>query len=511
MIVPKYCQDEGVRFIMETGTNGASRRDFLKVATGAASAVVVGAGSAGAKAQTPVVKGPPATAVTRGITHPVADAQNMKGGIIPKGTVMATGRAIGANDRIILGFIGLGGQGTNGHLRGFVDDGLNRNTKVVAGCDLYDAYNVRGADIMKKAADKGGDSNPFMTRDYTKLIARKDIDAIVISTPEHWHSQIAIHAMQAGKHVYIEKPLSRYVDEAFQVLDVANSTKRVVQVGSQGCSDVRWHAAAKAIKDGRIGSIVMGQGSYCRNNPKGEWNYEIHDGISPENFDWDLWLGSAPRRPWTFDGYAKDGDQFARTDSGARFRRYRKYNDYSGGILGDLMPHKLHPFLIASGNPEYPTRVTSLGTNSVHGPNTKHNDREVADTVQVLAEFPSGWSMLFVGSTVNEQGLQDMIRGDKGTVYFGNGVEVKIERPYAEDYEGGKVDTNDPALAKYAPFENIPAHEKNWLDCIRRGDVNTNCSAELATKVQTIISLAEISERKGKAVSFDAKTRKITV
>jgi hypothetical protein len=119
--------------------------------------------------------------------------------------------------------------------------------------------------------------------------------------------------------------------------------------------------------------------------------------------------------------------------------------------------------------------------------------------------------MLFVGSTVNEQGLQDMIRGDKGTVYFGNGVEVKIERPYAEDYEGGKVDSNDASLAKYAPFENIPAHEKNWLDCIRKGDVNTNCNIDLATKVQTIISLAEMSERKGKAISFDPKTRKVTM
>jgi putative serine protease PepD len=185
-----------------------------------------------------------------------------------------------------------------------VDDGLNRNTKVVAACDVYDAYNVRAADIIKKAADKGGDANPFTTRDYTKILSRKDIDAIMISTPEHWHSQIAIHAMQAGKHVYIEKPLSRYLDEAFQVHDTAVATKRVVQVGSQGCSDVRWHAAAKAIKDGRIGTLVMGQGSYCRNNPKGEWNYEIHEGIGPANFDWNLWLGSAPRRPWTFEAPA---------------------------------------------------------------------------------------------------------------------------------------------------------------------------------------------------------------
>ena len=195
---------------------------------------------------------------------------------------------------------------------------------------------------------------------------------------------------------------------------------------------------------------------------------------------------------------------------GSRFRRYRKYWDYSGGILGDLMPHKLHPFLVASGNPEYPTSVISIGTNGIQGPGTKHNDREVADTVQVIAEFPSGWSMLFVGSTVNEQGLPDLIRGDKGSIYFGNGVEYRPERPFSEEMEGGRVDTSVPELAKYAPFENIPAHERNWLDCIRANNPMTNCNIDLATKVQTIISLAEMSHRMNKAVVFDPATRKVT-
>ena len=505
----------------KTTEGGSTRRDFLKVASTAAGAIMAGSVAREAEAQgkpapakptTTAKPAPPAAGgqvVAGGIPVPTVDAAKLTATKYPKGTVMATGRAIGSNDRIVVGFVGLGGQGTFGHLRGFVADGLSRNTKVNALCDAYDPYLERAKGIVVQGAEKGGDTNPFMTRDYRKLLERKDIDAVMIATPEHWHGQIAVHAMEAGKHVYCEKPMVRYVDEAFQVHDTAVRTKRVFQVGSQGCSDVKWHAAAKAIKEGRIGRMVMGQGSYCRNNPRGEWNYEIHADITQKNFDWDLWLGSAHKRAWNVLGAAPDGQQGERDDTGARFRRYRKYWDYSGGILGDLMPHKLHPFLIASGNPEFPTRVTSIGTNGIHGPGTSHNDREVADTVQVLAEFPSGWSMLFVGSTVNEQGLPDLIRGDKGTIYFGNEVEYKPERPYSEEMEGGRVDKADPALAKYAPYENIPAHERNWLDCIRKGDVNTNGNIDLATKVQVIISLAEMSARLNRTMTFDAKTRKV--
>ena len=167
------------------------------------------------------------------------------------------------------------------------------------------------------------------------------------------------------------------------------------------------------------------------------------------------------------------------------------------------MPHKLHPFLLASGNPEFPTKVVSLGTHGI-----QNKDREVADTVQVMAEFPSGWSMLFVGSTVNEQGLEDMIRGEKGTIRFGNSIKVNPERPFADEIEPSEIDTNAPDLARYARYENIPDHQKNWLESIRKNDY-TNCNAniDLAIRVQTIISLAEMSQRLNKAMLFDEKTR----
>ena len=491
----------------EQEPSGLARRDLFKAATSVAGALVLGVAAETKEAQASEQAVAPTQKIVGKIkiAVPVVDAAKQKGGIFPKGTILAPMRAKGANDRITVASIGVGGAGIGQgtlHLKNFVNEAEQRNTALVAVCDVYQPFVEE-----KVAIAKTKQSSVMGTNDYRKVLERKDIDAVIIATPEHWHGQISVHAMQAGKHVYCEKPLVRYLEEAWQVHDVAKATKSVIQIGSQGCSDVRWHAAAKAIREGKLGKLVMGQGSYCRCNRNGEWNYQIPDEINDANFDWDLWLGSAPKRPFASPGGAANGAQTERGDAGARFRRYRKYSDYSAGILGDLMPHKLHPFLIASGNPEYPTRVLSLGTHGV-----QNKDREVADTVQVMAEFPSGWSMLFIGSTVNEQGLPDVFRGEKATVYFGSDkVEVKPERPYSDEIEGFIVDKSSPDLAKYFPNEDVGAHERNWLDAIRKNDpMWCNCHIEIATKAQTIISLAEMSQRQSKAMLFDAKTRKVT-
>jgi len=493
----------------EETTGANSRRDFLKVAGTAAAAVVAGGlaekaeAAQGGAQRVATVGGGRTTAVVAGmkmaagIPVPAADPNKLQlTAKIPQGAKMAPGRVVGANDRINVGFVGTGGQGGY-HVHNFADEAQARNVVPMAVSDVYRPHMDRNAGYIKS---KISGATVQTEKDYRKLIDNPDIDAIVIGTPEHWHAQVAIHAMQAGKHVYIEKPMTRYLDEAFQVYDTAMRTKKVVQVGSQGSSDVRWHAAGEAIRSGRIGKPVLGQGSYMRNNPRGEWNYGIPEGITPDNFDWAMWLGSAPTRPFANPGPARDGEQPTRDDAAARFRRYRKYRDYSAGILGDLMPHKLHPFLIASGNPEFPTRVVCTGTKALS------NDRDVADTVQVLAEFPSGWSMLFMGSTVTGYSIQDVFRGNKGTIFFGNAVEVRAESPFAEEVEGGAVATDTPALSKYARFESVPEHEKDWLLAIRTGKT-PNCNIDLATKVQTIVSLAEMSQLLNKAMLFDAKTR----
>jgi|GEM_PF-60676 Predicted dehydrogenases and related proteins len=488
----------------------SSRRDFLKAATlSAASLAAAGVASTAVPTEAEAAELTAAVSAATmgaakaafknasGIPVPVADPNKMVSGPYPKAPYINKGNVRGANDRINVAFVGTGGMGGS-HVRHFSDDHQNRNIKILGICDVHKGRaqgNGRYA-VSKGAADE---ASLIVVQDYRKILENKDIDAIVIATPEHWHGQIACHAMEAGKHVYIQKPMTRYLDEAFQVHDTAVRTKKVVQVGSQGCSNAIYHAAGKAIREGKIGATVMGQGSYTRNSPNGEWNYGIDGGLSPENLDWEMWLGSAPSRPWDASaGGARDGEAGKRRDPKALYHRYRKYWDYSAGILGDLMPHKLNPFLIASGKPEYPVRVSCVGTRL-------GDDRDVHDTVQVTAVFPSNWSMLFVGSTVNEQGIQDVFRGHKATIYFGNDVQIRPERWASEEIEGGPVPLEGPT------GEPHQRHEINWLDAIRANDpMKATCNYDLATKVQTIVSLAEMSVRLNRAMLFDEKTRKVS-
>jgi len=385
---------------------------------------------------------------------------------------IAPGRVIGANDRIGVGFVGVGGMG-GGHLDSTLHQPAEVNVKVVAVCDVWEKR-LQSA----KAAAGLPDSKAY--RDYRRLVEDKDVDAVIIATPEHWHSRVAIAAMENGIHCYIEKPMTRTLSEAFEVHDTALRTKRIVQVGSQGCSGQRWHKANELIRSGKLGQLVWSQGSYCRNSKEGEWNYAIDPDLKPDNCDWKMWLGPCPKRPFDPD----------------RYFRWRKYSDYSAGILSDLFPHRLHPLMIALG-PEYPLRVACVGTMKVHP------DREVADNTQILVEFPSGHTMVVAGATSNEQGLQDMIRGHKATMYFGGDkLEIRPERPFADEIE--------PEDVQVTPGnEDHSAHERNFYAAIR-GLEQPNCGIDLATKVQTIVCMAEASYRTKRMISFDPVTRKMS-
>src|SRR5262245_14818184 len=292
----------------------------------------------------------------------------------------STGRVIGANDRIAVAVIGVGfGIGKN-HLEGIHKNASANNVVVAAACDLF---NKR----RDWAGEKAGLKSSDLYKDYKKLLERNDIDAVVVATHDPWHAPIAIDAMNSGKNVYCEKPMTRYLDEAFAIYDTVKKTGKTFQVGSQGCSAVGWHEAAKIIKSGKLGTLVWAQGYYCRNNPKGESKYTIEKESTPENIDWATWLGPVSKRPFSADA----------------FHRWRKYYPYCGGLLGDLVPHRLHPLMLATGSPEFPTRVVSIGTKNCHTdrntPDTP--ERDVPEHVQLTAEFPNGALITISSSTVN--------------------------------------------------------------------------------------------------------------
>ena len=392
------------------------------------------------------------------------------------------GSVVGANSRLVVGYIGVGNQGM-AHVTGQKVNAAANNVAQAAVCDLSKTR------VIAAKAYIGGDCQTY--DDHRKLLERKDIDAVTIATVDHWHANCAMDAMNAGKHVYVEKPISRYLEEVFAIEKTVKNTGKVLQVGSQICSDASWHKAAELIKSGAVGQLVLAQDSYMRNNPKGEWNYDIKDWCKPDDLNWDRWQGQVHNK----------------TDFNAdAYFRWRKYYPYCAGLLGDLVPHRLHPLMLATGAPEFPSRVVALGNKSWHtDKNTPGTpERDSPEQIEILAEFPSGLNILVTSSSVNEQGLNSMIRGHKATLYMGiNSVDLKPEKAFADDIEPQSFDHLEPSGQK------IPEMEKNWFECIRSGQKPYG-NIDLAVRVQTVISLAEMSNRLNIMCLFDEATRKIT-
>lgn len=392
----------------------------------------------------------------------------------------------GANDRIVCGFVGIGGQGFGAHVTNIHKSAAENNTAIAALCDVS---KTRIASAQKLV---GSEVNGY--ENYEDVIAKKDIDVIFCATVDHWHTKVSLAALSSGKHVYVEKPMCRYLGEAFQLYDAVKSTGKILQVGSQGCSDMKWHKAAEWIKAGKIGPIVMSQGSYMRNAPKGEWNYKVQSWATPEDLNWTQWIGNQIKKQVGFNA--------------DHYFRWRKYYPYCAGLLGDLFPHKLHPYMLATGNPEFPTRVAAVGNKKVNTDSKADGDsktdytRDVPEIIQLIAEFPSGMVMHITSSSVNEQGTQERIRGHKATLDMAsNKVELRPERPFAEEI--------DPETSQTFEAESVPAHHRNFFESIRMNK-QPNTNIDLATKVQTVISLAEMSERLGVMCYFNPTTRKIT-
>jgi predicted dehydrogenase len=430
---------------------GATRREFLKKSTLAAAAVA-------------------------------ASANIFKTPVYGQNQAPAPGSVVGANNRLQVAYIGTGAQGM-AHVDLQNKNAAANNIVQVAACDLsehrqQDAKAVIGA-------------NCKLYKNYEELLANKDIDAVTIATVDHWHCKTAIAALEAGKHIYVEKPMTRYLEEAFALHDAVKKTGKILQVGSQGCSAGAWHKAAELILANKIGTPVWAQGYYCRDNPKGEWNYPIQDWCKPEDLDWDKW--QAP---------VKDKKAF---DADAYFR-WRKYYPYCAGPLGDLVPHRLLPIMFATGKPEFPKRVTCLGSKNCHtDKNTPGTpERDCPEHVELLAEFPSGLIIMIVASTVAARSPGFVIYGHEASLEIGSSgerVQLTPEKEFSEDIDLQTFDSLAP--------EDIATHEKNWFDCIR-SNTQPNAGIDLAVRAQTVICLAEMSNRLNMTCLFDEATHKVS-
>ncbi len=234
-------------------------------------------------------------------------------GETPHSTLEKLSRNFGqnVNDNVNIALIGAGGMGVQDTLTALQVPGV----KLVAVCDLYNGR-------LKEVRDRWG-ADLFTTRSYQELLSRKDVDAVIVATPDHWHQQISIAAMRAGKHVYCEKPMVHAVTEGPALIQTQKETGKVFQVGSQGVSSLGNEKARQLLKEGAIGQLNYAEGFWARRDPLGAWQYPIPADASPETVDWESYISNTQKRP--FDPL--------------RFFRWRNYTDYGTGMAGDLFVH----------------------------------------------------------------------------------------------------------------------------------------------------------------------------
>ncbi len=259
------------------------------------------------------------------------------------------------SDKVRIATIGFGGMGS-----GDTRFALNvPGVELAAVCDVYDGRLARARELHG--------SGISTTRDYREILARKDIDAVIVATPDHWHSRICIEALDSGKHVYCEKPMVKSIGEGKAVIEAQQRSGKVFQVGSQYVSSLVYQKARDLIKAGALGEINMVEAWLDRNTAIGAWQYSIPPDASPDNIDWDRFLGSAPKRPF----------------EPIRLFRWRNYQDYGTAVAGDLFVHLLSGLHLVT-NSIGPRRVFATG-----GLRYWKDGRDVPDVMLALMDYPT--------------------------------------------------------------------------------------------------------------------------
>jgi predicted dehydrogenase len=408
-------------------------------------------------------------------------------------TALSADRVLGANDRVRVGFIGLGNRGDQ-VLSAFLE---HKDCEVAAVCDIYQPYVDFAA---KKIATK-----PKEYKNYQDLLASKDLDAVVIVTPDHWHALMCVEACAAGKDVYVEKPLSLCVAEGRAMVSAARKHKCVVQCGIQRLSSTFCREAAEAIRSGAIGKVTVVRAFHVQNEwPKGIGNPPDSD--PPEGFDWDTWVGPAPMRKY---------------NKNRGFYRFRWFYDYSGGQLTNFGVHYLAQ-IHASLGVDAPLSVVALG-----GKYANYDNREVPDTMEVLWHYPNDTLVTFsqfnaTGAPPTGKPCEIEFRGTKGTLYFRtNGYEIVPEIVTPNEFaartpldrnveKGWRTGAKAQIEAKVVNGTIRDAdHARNFLDCVKSRKSPT-CDVEYGHRCTSAALIANIAHRAKAYLEWDAKAERFT-
>ncbi|MCS6976593.1 MAG: Gfo/Idh/MocA family oxidoreductase [Gemmatales bacterium] len=410
-------------------------------------------------------------------------------------TLWAGGKVLGAGDRIRLGFIGVGNRGDQ-LLDAFR---AQQDCEITAVCDLHQPY-------LDFAVNKlGGKAAQF--KDYRALLDSKDVDAVVIATPDHWHALQTIHACMAGKDVYVEKPLSLCVEEGRRMVAAARKHQRIVQVGLQRRSSVLVRQAVGLIRQGAIGKVSVIRAFHIQNEwPKGIDNPPNSE--PPPGFDWDAWLGPAPKVPY---------------NPNRTFYRFRWFYDYSGGQLTNFGVHYLDVIHWALGH-DAPLAVTAMG-----GKFVIEDNREIPDTLEVLWTYPGNTLVTFSQYNANSapavaRSAEIEFRGTKGTLYLNyGGLEIlpevvtteafPVRDPADRSKERGWRTGAKPLIGamqvQNSRGDSTLEHARNFLDCVRSRK-QPNCDVEIGHRDTTAAILGNIALKTKAYLEWDRNSERIT-
>ncbi len=385
-------------------------------------------------------------------------------------------------------------------------------------CDAYTGRITRTQERLTAAGAK----KAKVAKDYREILGDKSVDAVIIGTPDHWHAKIAIEAVQAGKDVYIEKPLTYTVDEGLEIIKAVKKSGRVFQVGSQGISTPVQRKAREVIQSGKLGQITMVRAFYNRNTAGGAWIYPIPPDAGPNTVNWDQFIGPAPKIPFNLE----------------RFFQWRCYKDYSGGIPTDLFVHLCTTIHFLMGV-QAPARVMAMGDCY-----RWKESRDLSDTVNGVLQYNAGTSapegfMVNLMTTFNNtaiagQGFQLM--GTEGSLAIGwsSNLEFKpeavmeddswvvrswpeaMEKSYYSDpkmveYEKkakARIAMAKPEIIECEEVNGTTAHMKNFLDCVKSRQTPEE-NVEVGHRAAAVAHMINRSIETGSSVVWDFKGQRM--
>ncbi len=403
----------------------------------------------------------------------------------------------GANDRIRVGYIGVGGMG-RAHLNNFQ---FFPETQSVVVCDVW-PFNVDRA-VKMTANQRGGPAEGV--KDFRRVLDRQDLDVVVIATPDHWHAIPAVLACQAGKDVYVEKPISLNIREGRKMVDAARAHKRIVQVGTQQRSGAHFKEAVQIVRDGKLGQVTrVATWNYGAGNLQGIGNPP--DGQPPDGLDYDFWLGPAPKRPFNDNRFIFN---------------FRWFWDYAGGMMTDWGVHLIDIVQWAM-NVDAPRAVTAVGAKYA----IKDN-RETPDTIDAFLEYPtficSYSNRVLNGRSPNNRGYGIEFYGTEGTLFVDRaGYELTPEPVDPETppaYWKAEMESVQkplkpwerprrtragryPTLTAESSDQNI-SHIRNFYECLKSRQLPAS-DIEIGHRSSSACMLANLSLRTGRTVVWDA-------